>query len=351
VLLPRHEVILRQIALPGVADKELAAAVTFQLDGLHPYDEADVAAAWGRLEGTDSVAVAIVRRELLDGYNTLFAEAGVKLAGYSCTGAVVHSALRLFGNKPSGDVFAAEPLDAGIEIYGESASKPLFSAAFDGSVDRAVAMAAAELRLENAPEPVRLAAVLNAEQPRPYAAAFTSACPMLSNSLNLLPAELRQGRSVWQWAPTVALGAAVLLAAIGLALLPSYRNGSYLETLQQETAKVQPLAARASAMDKSVESARARTLLLDNLRRGSKSDMDVLAAMTGLLQPPTWLQSMDVNAVQVSVTGETIQAEPLLKLLDESPLFEKSEFASPPSRNQSMERFSLRTHRTGGVGR
>src|SRR6185369_12501102 len=37
VLLPRHEVILRHLALPGVADKDLDAAVTFQLDGLHPY--------------------------------------------------------------------------------------------------------------------------------------------------------------------------------------------------------------------------------------------------------------------------------------------------------------------------
>jgi hypothetical protein len=352
VLLPRHEVILRQIALPGVADKELAAAVNFQLDGLHPYDEGDVVAAWGRLEGTDAVAVAIVRRELIDGYNTLFAEAGVKLAGYTCTGAAVHSALRLFGHKPAGDLFAAEPLDGGIEIYGESASKPLFSAAFDlapdGSSDRAVALAAAELRLENAPQLLSLSALLNAEQPRPYAAALTSACPMLSGSLNLLPAELRQGRSAWQWIPTVALGTAALLAAIGLALLPGYRNGTYLETLKQETAKVQPLAARASAMDKSIAAARANTLLLDNFRRGSKKDMDVLAAMTGLFSPPTWLQTMDVNAVQVAVTGETSQAEPLLKVLDESPLFEKSEFASAPSRNQGLERFSLRTKRTGG---
>ncbi len=350
VLLPRHEVILRLLSLPGVTDKDLPGAVEFQLDGLHPYDEANVVSAWARLEGSDGVAVAIARRELVDGYTTLFAEAGIKLAGFSCTGAAVHSGLRLLGNKPAGNLFALEPLDGGVEIYGESVSKPLFSAAFplapDGTSDRAISQAAAELRLENAPAPVELAAILGGG--RAYAAALSSACPLISGSLNLLPAELRQGRSAWQWVPSVALGAAVLLAAIGLAVFPRLFNGSYLGTLTQEISKVQPLAARASAMDKQIETARARTLLLDNLRRNSKHDMDVLASLTGLLAPPTWLQSMDVSAAQVSVSGETDQAEPLLKIIDESPLFEKSEFASPPSRSQGVEHFSLRTTRTGG---
>lgn len=351
VLLPRHEVILRLLSLPGVSDKDLPGAVAFQLDGLHPYDETGVVSAWARLEGSDGVAVAIARRELVDGYTTLFAEAGIKLAGFTCTGAAVHSGLRLLGTKPAADVFALEPLDnnTGIEIYGESASKPLFSAAFplasDGNSDRAISQAAAELRLENAPSPVELASILGGG--RAYAAALTSACPIISGSLNLLPAELRQGRSAWQWVPTVALGAAVLLAAIGLALFPRLFNGSYMGTLTQEISKVQPLAARASAMDKQIETARARTLLLDNLRRNSKNDMDVLASLTGLLTPPTWLQTMDVSATQVSVAGETDQAEPLLKTIDESPLFEKSEFASPPSRSQGVEHFSLRTKRTG----
>jgi Tfp pilus assembly protein PilN len=334
-----------------VADKELAAAVNFQLDGLHPYDEADVVTSWARLQGSDSVAVAIARRELIEGYTTLFAEAGVKLAGFTCTGAAVHSALRLFGSRPADDVFAIEALDNGVEIYGESGSKPLFSAAFelspDGTANRAIALAGAELRLENTPSPVDLSKLLGAEAPRPYAAALSSACPLLSEELNLLPLELRQGRSAWQWVPTVALGTAVALSAIGLALLPGYRNGSYLGTLTKEIAKVQPLAMRASAMDKEIEVTRARTLLLDNLRKKAKSDLDVLGAMTKLLEPPTWLQSLDMSATGVSVTGETDQAPPLLKVIDESPLFEGSEFSSPPSRAQGVERFSLRTKRSG----
>ena len=50
-----------------------------------------------------------------------------------------------------------------------------------------------------------------------------------------------------------------------------------------EGAGTRPRAARAGAMDKQIETARANTLLLDRLRGNSKRDMDVLAAMTGLM--------------------------------------------------------------------
>ena len=46
VLLPRREVIVRQIALPGVAAKDIEGAIRFQLDTLHPYGENDVVWGW-----------------------------------------------------------------------------------------------------------------------------------------------------------------------------------------------------------------------------------------------------------------------------------------------------------------
>lgn len=351
VLLPRQDVMFRQVALPGVSDKDLDAAVQFQLDSLHPYDEADVIASWARLEGSGSVAVAIARREQIEGYATLFAEAGVKLAGFTCSGAAMHSALRLFGKAPAGPVFAAAAMETGgLEIYGESAARPLLSAAFDlapeESPERAIGSAAAELRLEDAPAPVPFSELLGAEAARPYAAALTSACPWHSLAVNLLPEEQRELRSAWSWAPTVGLAVAVVLAAVALGLFWRYWNGSYLGTLNAEIAKVQPLAARASALDQEIQTTRAQTLLLDNLRGRTKADMDVLAAMTELLAPPAWVQGMTVDSATVNITGEAEQAAPLLRAIDGSPLFEASEFTSPPSRGQGVETFSIRTRRT-----
>jgi hypothetical protein len=62
VLLPRQDVIIRTLSLPGVSDKDMSAAVGFQLDGLHPYAEEDVISSWSRLPDSSTVLVAIARR-------------------------------------------------------------------------------------------------------------------------------------------------------------------------------------------------------------------------------------------------------------------------------------------------
>src|ERR1039458_3869213 len=46
VLLPRREVIVRQLALPGVAAKDIEGAIRFQLDTLHPYGDDEIGWGW-----------------------------------------------------------------------------------------------------------------------------------------------------------------------------------------------------------------------------------------------------------------------------------------------------------------
>ena len=82
VLLPRDEVTVRQIALPGVADKDLASAVRFEIDSLNPYSEEEVTYDWARIGKTSSVLVAIVLRSVMERYTALFSQAGVKTASF-----------------------------------------------------------------------------------------------------------------------------------------------------------------------------------------------------------------------------------------------------------------------------
>jgi len=348
VVLPRHEVIVRQLALPGISGKDLAGAVRFQMDSLHPYSEEDVLSSWTRLQDSSTVLVAIVRAEVVQRYATLFAEAGMKIAGFTCSAAVTYSALRLFGGKPPAEVLAYETVGNTVEIYGESPSKPLFSAAFELEPERAMALAAAELRFEAAPEPKELSELLGIDPPLPYAAALSSACPRHCLPLNLLPAEQRQTSSPMIWVPTTALAVLVLLAAGATTALPGFENRRYLGDLAGEIAKVQPSVAKAAAVDREIDLTRKRTILLDSFRARSKADMDVLAEMTKLLAPPVWLTSLELNAQQVAVTGETDQAAPLLKTIDASPQFQSSEFVSPPIRSTTGELFRIRTTREAG---
>jgi len=346
VLLPRREVMVRHLALPGVTDKDLSAAIEFQLDGMHPYREEDVAASWARIPGTSSVLVAITRRAVIERFVTLFGEAGIQVGAFTCSAAAIHSALRMFREAPaSSGLLAYEPAESGVEIYGESASRPIFSATFDVPLERAAPMAASELRLEADTAPHGLDTLLNASPALPYAAALASACPLMALPLNLLPSELRPSGARWLWIPSAALGAAVLLLAIGLALFPRYDTSRYLASLNAEIARVAPVAARSTALDHQIETARRNTSELDALRARTKSDMDVLAEMTRILAPPAWLNSLEITRTQVTLAGETPQAAPLLQSIDASPLFRGSEFAMPPTRVANAEAFRIRTNR------
>jgi hypothetical protein len=343
-------VIIRQLSLPGISGKDLAGAIQFQLDGLHPYNEEDVVSSWARLEHSSTVLVAIVRGDVVQRYATLFAEAGIKIAGFTCSAAVTYSALRLFGNVPPRELLAYEAGESGVEIYGESPAKPVFSAAFNiqqegAELERAAAQASAELRLESAPPMLPLHELLGADPAVPYAAALASACPRSCLRLNLLPVEQRQTSSPMVWVPSTVLAVLVLLAAGATTALPGFENRRYLGEMKAEIAKVQPAAARAAALDRDIDLTRKRTLLLDTFRARSKADMDVLAEMTRLLASPAWLTSLDLNGQQVVVTGETDQAAVLLKAIDASPQFEASEFVSPPQRTANGEIFRIRTTR------
>jgi hypothetical protein len=349
VLLPRREVMVRTLALPGVSDKDLPSAIEFQMDGLHPYREEDVVSSWARIPGTSSVLVAITRRAVLERFITLFGEAGIQVGAFTCSAAVIHAALRMFRKEPlPSGLLAYESTESGFEVYGESASRPVFSTSFAVPLERAAATAAAELRLEPDTAPVNLDSLLKAAPALPYAAALASACPLMALPLNLLPVELRPAGSRWLWVPSAALGAAVLLLAVALGLFPRYDSKRYLASLNAEISKVAPVAGRAILLDRQIETARRNTLELDNLRGRTKADMDVLNEMTHVLAPPAWLNLLEINRTQVTLAGETAQAAPLLKTIDASPLFQGSEFVIPPSRVRDAEAFRIRTNREPG---
>jgi hypothetical protein len=63
--------------------------------------------------------------------------------------------------------------------------------------------------------------------------------------------------------------------------------------------------------------------------------------------PPGWVNSLDIRRSSVQFGGEVDQAAPLLKTIDNSPLFEHSEFTMAPSRTAGGEVFSIKTAREG----
>ncbi|MCL4852313.1 MAG: hypothetical protein KJZ78_13140, partial [Bryobacteraceae bacterium] len=162
------------------------------------------------------------------------------------------------------------------------------------------------------------------ERALPYAVALVGACPRLALAANLLPAGRRSTSSRLMYVPTIFLGACLLLLLSALAVHGKYQERRYLSVLEAEIAKFEPHAQQVAALDRDTRLARQRTVLLDNFRRRSKHDMDVVNELTRLLAPPIWVSQLEVTRTFVHIAGEAEQAAPLLKVLDESPLFQDS---------------------------
>jgi hypothetical protein len=356
VLLPRDEVMVRQIAFPGVGDKDLASAVRFEIDSLNPYSGEEAVFDWARIGKTASVLIGFTRASVLERYRSLFAEAGVKVASFTFSAPAIYSALRLL-SRPSKDGFLLlEPVAEELEVYGESLSRPLFSARLDGAAARARTLAIAELRLPPETEPAALHDALPkpkiappdfdlAASALPYATALAGASLAPALSVNLLPRELRVSSSRLRLVPTFALTAlVVILAGIALAY-PRYADRRYLGLLHDEIRRIEPRARKAVELDRQIAIARNRTQTLDNFRRHTRQDLDAMNDLTTLLEPPTWVSSFQLTRDSLNILGATDQAAKLVKLLDGTRQFRASSFTTGPVKAGSGEAFGIRSQR------
>ena len=356
LLLPRSEVIVRILSLPGLADKDVPAAIDLQLDTLHPWGDVDVVSGWSRASKT-AILVGLARKEVVDSYETLFTEAGVPLAAVTFSPAVIHAALRVWSTGPASLLCYRTDESGRTEVYGESESRPVFSAEFSVPKDRALALARAELRLP-ADYPARtlgmaLPGSITVDDPGlAYAGAIAGAATRVVNFANLLPVERRASHDRAQYAIPAILGALLAVAMlIAFVILPALQQKRYREELANATRRLEPAALRAQSIDKQVADKRSRTGMLDDLRRRPQSDLDILNELTRLLPPPIWTGTIEIYPDSVIIAGQADQAAPLLKTLDSSPLFEKSEFTLSVTRNEQAELFRIKTMRRGRAGR
>jgi Tfp pilus assembly protein PilN len=365
VLIPRQDVIVRLVHLPGVSARDTEAAIRLQIDSLHPFAEDDVFFSWARIANTSSILVGIARREVIDRLSSLFDEAGVKVTAFTFSAAVLYSAIRRRPVPPPEAFVILRDTGRDIEVYGESEAKPVFSATFPAVGDRALELAKSELRLDPETQPLTFAEVL----PKPavfpashdpatpefdnaaltYATAIASACPWLSLDGNLLPMERRRASSRVRLIPAVALSSILLVLSGALAAQSQWADNRYLALLQHEIRRHEPKVRQASQIEKDIATSRARTQLLDDYRRRTKHDLDALAEVTKLIPPPGWVANLSMDRTSINLVGEMDQAAELLKTLDNSPLFERSEFAMPITRTQTGDAFRVRTQRSVGL--
>lgn len=358
VLLPRRDVIVRFLSLPGVRARDVASAIELQIDSLHPFLPEQAIYDWARVGPHGAVLVAIARRDAVERYTALFEEAGLSVAAFTFSAAALYSAVRLVSRPPSAGFLAFANTGDSLDAYGESEARPLFSASFDLPFERAAALAAAELRLEPGIEPLDAAALLPPPKGAPeafdlsrnalaYAAALAGACPRLALPLNLLPPEYRKSNSRAMYVPVAGLAALVVIVLAAWLSITPIEDRKYLAALETEVSRLEPQARKAGTLQHSIDSARARARLLDDFRRRTRADLDSLAAATRLLPDSASLASLELTRNAIDLNGQAEQAEPLLKVLDDSPLFQSSEFKVPLARSGKYQLFRIRAAREG----
>jgi hypothetical protein len=367
VLLPRDEVIVRVVTLPGVASKDAASAIELQIDNLHPWGDVEVAWGWSRA-GRDDLLVGLVRKERLDSYETLFAEAGILLAAVTFSTAVVHSAIRIWSAAPASLLCFYTDARGRTEVYGESESRAVFSAEFPVAPERALARSRAELRISPDHAAIPLSEVLplglgskegvsgkrsvESASPLAHAAAVAGAAPRVTKFANLLPAERRASHNRLQYVIPGILGFLLVAALVAVfVVFPAIEQRRHRADLDRAARQLEPAVLRTQTLEKKVNSDRLKIAALDEFRRRPQMDLDVLNELTRLLPPPIWTSAVEIYPDYVMVSGEADQAAPLLKVLDSSPLFQNSEFALSVTRNGQAEQFRIKTTRRGRTGR
>ena len=304
-LLPRRDVIVRTVHLPGVSDRDLESAVALGIDSLHPFADEEVSFSWARIGKSPFVLVGIARRQIIDTYSSLFAEAGLKIGSFTFSAAAVYSALR-YDHGAARGLRVVQEAENGFEVYGESEARPIYSATLPVSRDvrwrwrRASCAWSRALKHGICRSCCRCLSLFPADydphsakfesNALPYATALTGACPWLGISGNLLPTDLRRGSSRIRLIPSISLAAILAVLVTLLAIQASWFDSRYLDLLQHEISKYEPNARRVESLNRTITTVRTRSQSLDDFRRRSKIDMDALAEITKLIPPPGGLR-------------------------------------------------------------
>ena len=161
----------------------------------------------------------------------------------------------------------------------------------------------------------------------------------------MLPPEHRRSSSRAALIPTLVLAGMVLLAGAAILFWQNYAQRRYLRELNAEIAKLEPVAARAAALDRQIAKARAQAELLDRVRAYTRDDLDALNELTRLIAPPAWTNAIDLNRDSVRISGSAPDAAPLVKILDSSPLFQNSAPDAIIRAGGAGENFTIHTAR------
>ncbi|GEM_PF-3725170 len=343
VALPRRDVLLRTLVLPGEALKSLDKAIEYQVDSLHPFEEGGVDYAYSVLGNSSDAghvlaAVVMIEKSAAASYYEWFSTAGIPVSGFTTSAAVLYPLA--MESAPS---FVISKNGQTAEILAVSSHNLQSREVPTAHLDRELPLCRAELRLaENAD-------VRTVEQPDIAYAAALSALEKRPFTVNLLPEARRVYQSPWTHALSFALAGVVALLLMAMAARPSIQDYLYLRRVNAEIQSLEPQYRYMQKLEGKEGRSLVRITALAALRGRTPSRVRVLAELTRLLPPTASLNDADITDDAVTINGSADSASGLLPLLASSPQFRNPEFlAGVTKNNEGKEVFRIRMQLTGG---
>src|SRR3989475_7929667 len=120
------------------------------------------------------------------------------------------------------------------------------------------------------------------------------------------------------------------------------REHRRLETLSGEIGRIDSGVRSVERIVAELERKRQLLAAVQNIEASAIRPLPLLRELTEILPGDAWLTMLSLDAKGVELTGQAAQASALIPLLENSPLLEPVEFASPVTRGRDREQFRIR---------
>lgn len=172
--------------------------------------------------------------------------------------------------------------------------------------------------------------------------ALASALAPRRPRISLLPDAQKPRPIHWSWVATAATFAATALLGIGVIFAQGIQDRRYLGSVTQAVRALDLEVKAVEALSAEVERKRRLLATLRTMEASGIKPLPILKAITETLPADAWLTSLTVDSKGMELTGQAAAANQLIPLLENSPLLQNVEFASPVTKGREKEQFRIR---------
>lgn len=148
-------------------------------------------------------------------------------------------------------------------------------------------------------------------------------------SLNLLPPERRVKKPKWVWAPTYGLAGINLLLLLALTLRGPLQQQLFSKRLSREVSRLEPEVRKIQSVEKEISNLQRRTELLATFKKSNRLPLEVLNEVSKILPKNAWVLDFNMKKDVIELSGPSDEAAALPQILDNSPYFRDAEFVAP----------------------